>query len=304
MDEKDWNILLTLHEERNITKAAQRLYISQPALTYRIQQLEKKFDTHLVTRGKKGVEFTVQGEYLVEYAMDMVLQLQKTHDHILQMDMNMKGTLRLGVSSMFARYELPVILKNFLYQYPNLDINLKTGWSSKITEMVQRENVHLGIIRGEHHWQGPKRLIGEENICIASKKKIDFKKLPDMPRINYLTDPSLKNVLDNWWQETYNTPPLITMEVDRIETCKQMVVHGLGYAILPAICIKDEEFLFTSPIIMKDDRPLTRKTWMVYRESTLQLAYVNSFIDYLIDTLHRGESNNNSVPSVGESLAE
>ncbi len=283
MDEKDWIILQTLYEERNITKAAQRLYISQPALSYRIQALEKEFDATIISRGQKGVEFTVQGEYLVKYSKEMLLQLRKAKEYVLNLDKTIKGTLRLGVSGMFARYELPFLLKNFLYRYPNVDINLKTGWSSEINQMLHKEDVHIGIVRGDYNWQGKKILFREENICIASVNKIDFDELPSLSRINYQTDSSLKNIVDNWWQEKYKVPPRISMEVDRIDTCKQMVLNGLGYAILPSICVKKDEPLFTAPILTNDNKPLYRKTWIIYRESTLQLAYVKAFIDFLSD---------------------
>jgi len=281
MDEKDWHILKTLHEERNITKTAQRLYTSQPALTYRIQQLEKEFDATIITRGQKGVEFTVQGEYLVHYANNMIMNLQKAKEYVLNVENTIKGTLRLGISGMFARYELPFIIKNFLYQYPNVDINLKTGWSSEINQMLQKEEVHIGIVRGDYNWQGKKILLREEEICVASVNKIDFNELPTLSRVNYQTDPSLKNLIDNWWQEKYKVPPRISMEVDRIDTCKQMVLNGLGYAILPSICVKKDEPLFMAPLITNENKPLLRKTWIIYRENTLQLAYVNAFIDFL-----------------------
>ncbi|NSL52201.1 LysR family transcriptional regulator [Calidifontibacillus erzurumensis] len=280
MDEKDWNILQTLYEERNITKAAQRLYISQPALSYRIQALEKEFNTTIISRGQKGVEFTIQGEYLVKYSKEMLMQLRKAKEYVANLENTIKGTLRLGASGMFARYELPFLLKNFLYRYPNVDINLKTGWSSEINQMLHREEVHIGIVRGDYNWQGKKVLFREEHICVASINQIDFDELPSLSRINYQTDPSLKNQIDNWWQETYKVPPKISMEVDRIDTCKQMVLNGLGYAIFPSICVKKDEPLFTAPI-MKDGKPLVRNTWIMYRENTLQLAYVRAFIDFL-----------------------
>lgn len=281
MDAKDWHMLITLHEQRNITKSAERLYISQPALTYRIQQLEKEFGTKIVSRGKKGVEFTVKGEFLVEYSKEMLLQLRKAKEHIVNMDKTVKGTLRLGVSGMFARYELPSLLKNFLQMYPHVDINLKTGWSSEINHMLQKEEVHMGIVRGNYNWQGNKDLIREENICIVSSSQIDFEQLPSLPRINYLTDPSLRNLIENWWQDTFKVPPFISMEVDRIDTAKQMVLNGLGYAILPSICIKNDEPLITSPIVLNDDSYLQRSTWIIYRESTLELATVKAFIDFI-----------------------
>lgn len=284
MDEKDWYILTTLHDERNITRTAQRLYISQPALTYRIQQLEKEFCTKIVSRRKKGVEFTVKGEYLVQYANQMIYQLRHTKEHITNMDEAVKGTLRLGVSGLFARFELPSLLKDFLKEYPQVDVNLKTGWSTEIQQMLQKEEAHLGIVRGDYSWKEHKILLREEKICIASSRNINFKELPSLPRVNYKTDPSLKNTIDNWWQETYTKPPMISMEVDRIDTCKELVLNGLGYAILPEICIQENDLLCVSPIKIDDNRFLTRNTWLFYRDVTLELAQVKAFIHFLNET--------------------
>lgn len=281
MDEKDWHLLVTLYEERNITKAAERLYISQPALTYRLHQLEKDFGTKIVTRGKKGVEFTMQGTYLVEYAKEMLLRLRKTKEYIVNMDQTVKGTLRLGVSGMFARYELPKLLKKFLSIYPDVEINLKTGWSSEINQLLQKEEVHLGIVRGNYHWHGEACLFREEMISVASHKKINLEELPSLPQINYQTDPSLRTLIDNWWKEIFRTPPTIAMEVDRIDTCKQLVLHGLGYAFLPNICLSDDEPLYTLPLISKDQQPIVRQTWLVYRESSMELTFVKAFIDFI-----------------------
>ena len=61
MDEKDWLILKTLYEQSSITKTAATLFISQPALSNRLQQIEDRFGTQIVVRTKKGVQFTPEG---------------------------------------------------------------------------------------------------------------------------------------------------------------------------------------------------------------------------------------------------
>lgn len=281
MEYKDWLILVTIHKERNISKAAERLYTTQPALTYRLQHLEKEFGTAIVSRSKKGVEFTTQGEYLVQYAKKMLIELEKTKDYVNNMGNAVTGSLRLGASSVIARYKLPPILKDFLEFYPDVEINLKTGWSVDINHMLHKEEVHLGIVRGDYPWHGQKSFISEETICIASKKEINFEDLPKLPRINYGTDQTLLNLIQSWWQETFNVPPSITMEVDRIDTCKEMVLHFLGYAILPSVCLSEGENLYIYKLHSKDNKPITRKTWLIYRESSLQLSMVKAFVDFM-----------------------
>ncbi len=67
MEYRDWYILQTLYQEQNITKTAETLYLSQPALTKRLRQIEKEFGVQIVQRGSRGVHFTPQGEYLAKW---------------------------------------------------------------------------------------------------------------------------------------------------------------------------------------------------------------------------------------------
>lgn len=282
MDEKDWVILDTIYKVRNITKASERLYISQPALTYRIKQLEEEFKVKILLRGKKGVEFTSEGEYLFQYANRMLSDLRKAKEHLLNLDNTVKGTLRLGVSSTYARYELPEILSNFLKLYPDIEIILKTGWSLEMNHLMQKEEAHVGIIRGNYNFPGNKILLSEENIYVVSKNPIELDELPSLPRINYETDHTLKTNIDNWWQESFNIPPNYTMDVDRIDTCREMVLGGLGYAILPDICIKGYENLYKIAITSPENKNnYSRQTWLVFRENTLELSVVKAFVEYM-----------------------
>lgn len=68
MDEKDCLILQYLYKDQNLTKAAERLYMTQPALTYRVRQIEKEFQTEILAKNGKNIKMTPAGEYLVSYA--------------------------------------------------------------------------------------------------------------------------------------------------------------------------------------------------------------------------------------------
>jgi len=280
MDEKDWMLLQILHEEKNITRTAERLFISQPALTYRLQQIEKEFDAQLFVRGKKGIEFTDQGEYLVKHAREMVTLSRKIKDAVKSMEGKVKGTLRVGSSNNFARFQLPKLLKNFLAQYPEVEIHVKTGWSSNLLQFVSSNEVHVGIVRGDFTWHGEKHLLKEEEICIASKNELDLSELPRLPRIHYKTDPHLQLTIDSWWQSQFSEPPLITMEVDRIETCRELVRNGLGYGIFPEISLDEKDDLWTHPLHI-NGQPVIRKTWLIYHKDNLNVNTVRAFVEFL-----------------------
>ncbi|TCP17905.1 DNA-binding transcriptional LysR family regulator [Scopulibacillus darangshiensis] len=280
MNDKDWVLLTTLKEEKNITRAAERLFISQPALTYRIHQLERFFQSQLFIRNRSGLHFTPQGEIIVEYAQSMIKQLEETKEKIQSMEVAVKGTLKLGVSSIAARYMLPEMIRSFLNQYPGVDINVITGFSSEVEQFLVDGDIHIAIMRGDRHWDERKWLLSEESLLAASKEPITIENLPNLARIYYKTDSSLKALVDNWWKETFQKPVKITMAVDNLETCKEMVKKGLGYAILPGTCLNDEKDLYTYPLYYSDDHPVKRKTWVCCRNSSMNFAAVAAFFDF------------------------
>ncbi|AKG74875.1 LysR family transcriptional regulator [Salinicoccus halodurans] len=285
MNEKDWQLLTVLYEERNITKTAKKLYLSQPSLTYRIKQLEKEFDITLLHRGNKGITFTSEGEYIVKYAERMIKELRDTHDGLANMSDTLKGTLRLGASSNFAFYELPSILEGFIERHPNIDVQLKTGWSSDIIDQLKEESIHAAFIRGEVKWRGSKILINEEYMSVVSRDKIKLEDLPDLNYIKYHTDPLLKNTFDDWWVKNFDSPAHVSMEVDRIETCKEMVKKGLGYSLMPNISLRGEDHLHTLDMKI-DGGKITRSSWLLYKEEMLDLKMIKSLNSFVKKYYH------------------
>jgi DNA-binding transcriptional LysR family regulator len=282
MDSRDWLILKLLYEKKNISKTALALYISQPSLTSRLQQIEKEFGVQIVTRERRGVSFNPEGEYLVKYAEEMLLRLENVKENISNMKDGVSGTLRLGASKFMMKHKLPRILKLFKEQYPDVEFKIVTGWSRDVFNLVYNQDVHISFVRGDYNWLGSRHLLFDENICVVSKNKIDMKNLPKLPRIEYKTDYLFKAVLDNWWSENYSEPPFVSMEVDQVDTCKEMVINDLGYAIMQDIVVKDIDDLHMINITDKHGQPLLRKTWMFYHEDSLKLNLVKAFVDFII----------------------
>ena len=82
MEDRDWLILQILHEQKNITRTAQALFISQPALTARLRQIEEEFGTEIVFRTTKGVHFSPKGEYLAKESSNILRNLQNIKDTV------------------------------------------------------------------------------------------------------------------------------------------------------------------------------------------------------------------------------
>lgn len=291
MDKKDWTILQMVYAEKNISKAAERLYISQPTLTYRLQQIEKEYDIKLLYRGRRGVEFTEQGELLVKYAKDMLKQQQEMEELLWNSGNEVRGTLRLSVSRTFAFYRLPQILKAFNEQFPKVEFHVNTGVNIDVVQSIYKQDAHIAVVRGNHSWPSKQITITEENITVLSSQEINLTDLPSMRRISYKTDPTLEMVVDNWWKENFTTPPISSMNVDNVEMAKRMVLNGLGYCIAPSIVLEKNDKLHK--IFLSDTlgSPIVWKTNVLYREELLELAMVREFVHF-IQEYHRNYSEN------------
>ncbi|RHW35109.1 LysR family transcriptional regulator [Oceanobacillus profundus] len=283
MRSQDWLILKHLYATKNITKAAQRLYISQPAFSSRLKQLEKEFGIKIVTRERRGVNFTPQGEYLAKSAEEMLLKIQEIKENIANMDREVVGTIKFGVSNFFTKYKLPRLLKLFKDRYPNVDFQVTTGWSRDMFHALYNKDVHIAFVRGDYPWLGRKQLLFEEQLCIASAKELDIADLPNLPRIDYKTDSLLKSLIEEWWTKTYLKPPFITMEVDQVDTCKEMVANGLGYAIMPSMILNGMEDIYKISLTDKEGEALLRKTWMLYHDESLELNVIKVFVAFIED---------------------
>ncbi|RBP84407.1 DNA-binding transcriptional LysR family regulator [Cytobacillus firmus] len=281
MDDRNWLILHLLYSQKNITKTAQLLFLTQPALTKRLMQIEAEFGVKIVNRGIKGVRFTPEGELLAKRAGQILTSIRDIREEVSNLQQSVAGTLRLGVSNFFAKYKLPGLLKLFSEQYPLVDFHVETGLSKDVLQKVYNHDVHIGFVRGDYSWHDQKRRLFAEKVLLVSRTETNLAQLPELPRIDYETDQMFKSLVDNWWAENYSKPPLISMKVDRGDTCKEMVLNGLGYAILPSMFVSDIVDLYKMELRSPENEPVLRNTWMFYHEESLEKNVVKAFIQFM-----------------------
>lgn len=280
MEERDWIIIKVLSEHKNITKAAQALFISQPSLTARIQQLEDELGVKMIYRGSRGIHFTPEGDYLAHSAQRMLTNIRQIKEQVVNMGEDVKGTLRVGASNYLSKHKIPRLMGLFKEKYPNVEFNVITTWSRDICSLLNNHDVHVGFVRSDFGWRGEKHILYEEPVCIASKNAISLTDLPKLPRIDFHTDESYKLLLDTWWRNNYSQPPTIGMTVSYLDICKAMVINGLGYAIVPSNLLDDVEDIHKLYITDKEGNLILRQTWMLYQKEIVELKMVRLFLDF------------------------
>ncbi|AOT72544.1 LysR family transcriptional regulator [Geosporobacter ferrireducens] len=287
MDSMDWIILKTIDAEKSLCKTAERLYISQPSLTYRLNKLEKEFGIKILNRHSNGVSFTTKGESLLAYAREMLEKFELLKNHLQNANDPIKGTIRLGISTVFAKYKIAPLLKTFQNRFPNVEVVLRTGSSTlQLPNMLQQDDVDVIIRRGDMGWAEKKHVISEEPYGIISSIPIEFKQLPSIPWIqdDTTTITQLDKEFYDWWMDHFFTPPPSNIiRVNSIEASIQMVSHGFGWTILPKMHIRNQRSILFYPLIWLDGQPMLRKTVMLYKNKSAEQPAIKVFTDFIIN---------------------
>jgi len=281
MNDRDWQILQAVHDTRNVTRAAERLYTSQPALSYRLKRLEAYFGIKLFERDGRTLVFTQEGEHLVRHAQRMLREDTRIREDLARMQRHPHGEIRIGVSSNYAAYRLPRLLAAFQQRHAGASFSLVSGLSQDIFAQLQRDEIHLALVRDSFNWKERRLIVDEDPFYLFSRDAIDFDDLPRLPRIVLDSSAYNSRLLADWWNARYVEPPRVAMTVDKIEICMAMVRHGLGYAIVSSIALDDDDRLHRYPITHPDGQQITNKTWLLYRTQSERLPLLEQLIAML-----------------------
>ncbi|RSK51267.1 LysR substrate-binding domain-containing protein [Hymenobacter rigui] len=132
----------------SFTRAAQELYITQPAITKHIRELERTYGQRLFERRGNRVSLTEAGTLLLAHADEVEQLHQQLTEHLHNLHGEAAGRLRLGASTTLSQYVLPAILPGFQQRYPQVELTLLNGNSEQIAEAILAGQLDLGFVEG------------------------------------------------------------------------------------------------------------------------------------------------------------
>ena len=277
MTERDFEILEILNRTKNITHAADLLYINQSALSKRIIAIEEELEVTLMVRSRQGIHFTAEGEKVLYYTQKAKKLLELMREDLKDSNTKISGTLRAGISINYSQYNLPQILSEYKKKFPNVTTHITTEYSRNIFFKITNGEVDIAIVRGEFPWNENKILLEEENICLIYNNQDIGKNLSELQYIGRKTDTTFEREIAQWLRENDLKIKKDGIYVDNINTCVEMVKQGLGWAIVPEICLKNFEGQI-KPLVFKNGQAFTRSTYLLYSNSVSKLPQVREFI--------------------------
>ncbi|MGA4514997.1 DNA-binding transcriptional LysR family regulator [Staphylococcus caledonicus] len=278
---EDYQLLITLDETKTLRKAAEILYISQPAVTQRLKAIENSFGVDIFIRTKKQLITTTEGVMIIEHARDMLKRERLFFDKMQAHIGEVNGTISIGCSSLIGQTLLPEVLSLYNSQFPNVEIQVQVGSTEQIK--ANHRDYHVMITRGNKVMNLTNtHLFDDDHYFIFPKEKKD--EVAQLPFIEFQADPIYISQIKEWYNENFGQDYHATITVDQVATCKEMLVSGVGVTILPEIMMKNiDKNMFEFEKVNIDSQPLIRSTYMSYDGSMLQLPQVESFVTLMLN---------------------
>lgn len=275
----DYRLLVALADEETLRKAADTLYISQPAVSQRLKSIETEWRTEIFIRTKKKLIVTTNGEMIIQHARKMLKEETNLKEMIHSSDGVVNGKLSIGVSSLIGHTILPIVLGRFVERYPNVKIQLQVGSSARITN--NRHDFHVSVIRGSKIMNLHNELLmSEKHYFIYPKSKAH--ELDQLPMIEFQADPIYLKEIEHWYTEQFNKEYAPQIKTDQISTCKSLLLNGVGMTVLPEIVMKDiDNDLFEIQLLEVANNPLLRETYLCYETDMLSLPQVSAYIELM-----------------------
>lgn len=146
-------IFLAVAETENITKAAEKLFISQPAITSSIKKFEEEMGGKLFVRQNKGVKLTAEGQYIYIYLKRYIGRINNIYKYFEKEKKLMHGILRIGTSTSNITKLLNKYIQKFVHLYPNIDIQVTRGTEDNLLSSLENGDLDMLIIDNEYKTQ-------------------------------------------------------------------------------------------------------------------------------------------------------
>ncbi len=226
--------------EKSISRAAEKLFVTQPAVTMQIRALEEHLSLKLFKRRGKALRLTEAGRALFGYARRIFLVVDEMEAVMARHADLSAGALTIGTTRSFARHLMPGLLSRFQAAHPGVKISLKEGSSQEISQGIMEYKYDLGII-GRLHFSSRLKVMEytKEEFCLVTapehrftgREEISFLELKDEPIIiREEGSGSREAVLA--LLGSYGITPSVLIEAGSVEFIKEYVMQGRGVSFL------------------------------------------------------------------------
>jgi DNA-binding transcriptional LysR family regulator len=290
MADRRLQVFHAVAKQLSFTKAAEVLFMTQPAVTFQIKQLEEHFNTRLFDRGHGRIALTPAGEVVLGYA-ERILGLSSEMDvRLSELTGEISGSLMVGASTTIAEFMLPGILGEFKSTYPNVRTRLIVGNSESIENRVMEHTIDIGFIESLSHepnlacevcCDDELVVICHPRFPLARHKELTPQKLLEHSFISREPGSGTREFTENYLRHSGIALDQmnVVMELGSPIALNGVVETGLGFAIASRASVSKEQRLGDIVAIPLKPR-LIRTLSMIYPKEKFRSQLVATFVEF------------------------
>lgn len=233
INQTDLKYFLEISKTLNVSRAAERLGVTQPTLSHCLKRIELEAKSQLFVRSKKGLTLTHAGQRLADHAIDLI---QKWDDVLLSTQnevQKVSGVIRLGCHSAVAQYTLPLFVGHFLKEYPEVTFNFSHGLSRHMAEDLISQKIDVAfVINPIAHPDFIIKDVSKDRVTLWKSKSCEN------PEV-LIIEPSMlqtQEVLRKLQKKGLAFTRIV--ESSSLEVIAHLVLSGVGCGVLPERVIK------------------------------------------------------------------
>ena len=288
-------VFIKVVENESITKAAEELHLTQPAVSIQLKNFQDQFDIPLIEVINKKIYITDFGREIAASADKMLTEASaiqfKMHAHLGQLT----GKLKMSVVST-GKYVAPYFVVDFINQHPGVELYMDVTNKAQVITSLERNEVDFSLVSVLPETMNVEKVALMQNKLFVvgkygaypARKKYDKKIFKTIPLIYREQGSGTRHVMERFIKKN-DLPVIKKMELTSNETVKQAVIAGLGYSIMPLIGLRNELTSQQLQIIPVKGFPITSTWYLIWlREKKLSpvasamLGYIEAEKDRII----------------------
>jgi DNA-binding transcriptional LysR family regulator len=290
MDLMQLEMFVATAELRNVQRAAERVFRTQPAVSMAIRRLEEELGSPLFDRSNRGnYLLTPSGELLFAYARRILGGRAEVISQIRELHSLEAGRVRIGANESAGNYLLPRLIQAFRVKYPRIRIDVTRQNSRQLIHDIRENTIDLALISFVPDEKDIETipLMKDELVLVASPRHAlagKPVKIEDLSGESFIahtvTSPSRQKVVEAF--RVRATPLHIGMEVAMIETIKKLIAMELGIGFVPEMCVQDEIERKELARIPLADFQYERTVWLARRRGSALSHAAREFAEVIL----------------------
>jgi len=292
MADRRLQVFQAVARQLSFTKAAEQLFMTQPAVTFQIKQLEEHLNTRLFDRSHGRIALTPAGELVFSYAEKILTLSEELETRVGELTGAISGPLLLGASTTVAEFYLPQILGEFKAMHPHVQAHMTVANSETIANRVAEHVLDLGLIESPSHQHGVHTEVVCEDVLVlicspkhrlAKVKRVSAADVAAEAFISRESGSGTREVADQYFLQNKIAPEAINvvMELGSPEAIKGVVETGLGVSILSRATVAKELKLGVL-VAVPLDPPLIRGLSVVTPKEKFRSRLLTTFVDFAV----------------------